>query len=109
VLTTPAGPPRACASRRDRLALLLGGAEQDLVDRYVPRPGDDVGDRGVQIGSLASELSDLDPAARSDLAAAFQRWISAIREVGGAAEPFRRGERMRSGEGLRGLPRPERS
>jgi TetR/AcrR family transcriptional regulator, transcriptional repressor for nem operon len=35
---------------------------------------------GCQIGSLASELSDLDPAARSDLAAAFQRWISAIRD-----------------------------
>jgi AcrR family transcriptional regulator len=34
---------------------------------------------GCQIGSLASELSDLDPAARSDLAATFQRWISAIR------------------------------
>src|ERR1700734_2745400 len=29
---------------------------------------------GCQIGSLASELSDLDPAARSDLAATFQRW-----------------------------------
>jgi AcrR family transcriptional regulator len=35
---------------------------------------------GCQIGSLASELSDLDPAARSDLAAAFERWISAIRD-----------------------------
>lgn len=35
---------------------------------------------GCHIGSLASELSDLDPAARSDLAAAFQRWISAIRD-----------------------------
>ena len=35
---------------------------------------------GCPIGSLASELSDLDPAARSDLAAAFQRWISAIRD-----------------------------
>ena len=35
---------------------------------------------GCQIGSLASELSDLDPAARSDLAATFQRWISAIRD-----------------------------
>jgi AcrR family transcriptional regulator len=35
---------------------------------------------GCQIGSLASELSDLDPAARSDLAAAFGRWISAIRD-----------------------------
>jgi TetR/AcrR family transcriptional regulator, transcriptional repressor for nem operon len=35
---------------------------------------------GCHIGSLASELSDLDPAARSDLAAAFGRWISAIRE-----------------------------
>jgi AcrR family transcriptional regulator len=34
---------------------------------------------GCPIGSLASELSDLDPAARSDLAATFQRWISAIR------------------------------
>ena len=32
------------------------------------------------IGSLASELSDLDPAARSDLAAAFGRWITAIRD-----------------------------
>jgi TetR/AcrR family transcriptional repressor of nem operon len=35
---------------------------------------------GCHIGSLASELSDLDPAARSDLAAAFQRWIAAIRD-----------------------------
>jgi AcrR family transcriptional regulator len=35
---------------------------------------------GCHIGSLASELSDLDPAARSDLAAAFQRWITAIRD-----------------------------
>jgi TetR/AcrR family transcriptional regulator, transcriptional repressor for nem operon len=35
---------------------------------------------GCHIGSLASELSDLDPAARSDLADAFQRWISAIRD-----------------------------
>jgi TetR/AcrR family transcriptional regulator, transcriptional repressor for nem operon len=35
---------------------------------------------GCHIGSLASELSDLDPEARSDLAAAFQRWISAIRD-----------------------------
>src|SRR5580658_4846780 len=35
---------------------------------------------GCLIGSLASELSDLDPAARSDLAAAFQRWISAVRD-----------------------------
>ena len=35
---------------------------------------------GCHIGSLASELSDLDPAARSDLAAAFQRWIEAIRD-----------------------------
>jgi TetR/AcrR family transcriptional repressor of nem operon len=35
---------------------------------------------GCQIGSLASELSDLDPAARSDLAATFGRWISAIRD-----------------------------
>lgn len=35
---------------------------------------------GCHIGSLANELSDLDPAARSDLAAAFQRWISAIRD-----------------------------
>jgi TetR/AcrR family transcriptional repressor of nem operon len=34
---------------------------------------------GCHIGSLASELADLDPAARSDLAAAFERWISAIR------------------------------
>jgi TetR/AcrR family transcriptional regulator, transcriptional repressor for nem operon len=33
---------------------------------------------GCQIGSLASELSDLDPEARSDLAATFGRWISAI-------------------------------
>jgi TetR/AcrR family transcriptional regulator, transcriptional repressor for nem operon len=35
---------------------------------------------GCPIGSLASELSDLDPAARSGLAAAFQGWISAIRD-----------------------------
>jgi len=35
---------------------------------------------GCHIGSLASEMSDLDPAARSDLAAAFQRWIEAIRD-----------------------------
>ena len=35
---------------------------------------------GCQLGSLASELSDLDPAARSDLAATFGRWISAIRD-----------------------------
>lgn len=35
---------------------------------------------GCHIGSLASELSDLDPAARSDLDAAFQRWIAAIRD-----------------------------
>jgi len=35
---------------------------------------------GCQIGSLASELSDLDPEARSDLAATFGRWISAIRD-----------------------------
>jgi TetR/AcrR family transcriptional regulator, transcriptional repressor for nem operon len=35
---------------------------------------------GCHIGSLASELSDLDPAARADLAAAFQRWITAIRD-----------------------------
>ena len=35
---------------------------------------------GCHIGSLASELSDLDPAARSDLAATFERWISAIRD-----------------------------
>ena len=35
---------------------------------------------GCHIGSLASELSDLDLEARSDLAAAFQRWISAIRD-----------------------------
>jgi|SRR5690242_5195775 TetR/AcrR family transcriptional repressor of nem operon len=35
---------------------------------------------GCQIGSLASELSDLDPAARSDLAATFQLWISAFRD-----------------------------
>jgi TetR/AcrR family transcriptional regulator, transcriptional repressor for nem operon len=35
---------------------------------------------GCHIGSLASELSDLDPAARSDLAVAFGRWISAIRD-----------------------------
>ena len=35
---------------------------------------------GCQIGSLASELSDLDPAARSDLAATFQVWISAFRD-----------------------------
>jgi TetR/AcrR family transcriptional regulator, transcriptional repressor for nem operon len=35
---------------------------------------------GCHIGSLASELADLDPAARSDLAAAFERWIAAIRD-----------------------------
>jgi TetR/AcrR family transcriptional regulator, transcriptional repressor for nem operon len=35
---------------------------------------------GCHIGSLARELSDLDPAARSGLAAAFGRWISAIRD-----------------------------
>jgi AcrR family transcriptional regulator len=35
---------------------------------------------GCQLGSLAGELSDLDPAARSDLAATFGRWISAIRD-----------------------------
>jgi TetR/AcrR family transcriptional repressor of nem operon len=35
---------------------------------------------GCQLGSLASELSDLDPAARADLAAAFGHWISAIRD-----------------------------
>jgi TetR/AcrR family transcriptional repressor of nem operon len=35
---------------------------------------------GCQLGSLASELSDLDPVARADLAAAFGRWISAIRD-----------------------------
>jgi TetR/AcrR family transcriptional repressor of nem operon len=35
---------------------------------------------GCHIGSLASELSDLDPVARAGLAAAFQRWISAIRD-----------------------------
>jgi TetR/AcrR family transcriptional regulator, transcriptional repressor for nem operon len=35
---------------------------------------------GCHIGSLASELSDQDPAARSDLAATFERWISAIRD-----------------------------
>jgi TetR/AcrR family transcriptional regulator, transcriptional repressor for nem operon len=35
---------------------------------------------GCHIGSLASELSDVDPAARSDLAAAFGRWITAIRD-----------------------------
>jgi TetR/AcrR family transcriptional repressor of nem operon len=35
---------------------------------------------GCHIGTLASELSDLDPAARSGLAAAFGRWISAIRD-----------------------------
>jgi TetR/AcrR family transcriptional regulator, transcriptional repressor for nem operon len=35
---------------------------------------------GCQLGSLASELSDLDPEARSDLAAVFGRWISAIRD-----------------------------
>jgi TetR/AcrR family transcriptional repressor of nem operon len=35
---------------------------------------------GCHIGSLASELSDLDPAARSDLAAALDRWTSAIRD-----------------------------
>jgi TetR/AcrR family transcriptional regulator, transcriptional repressor for nem operon len=35
---------------------------------------------GCHIGSLASELSDLDPTARSDLAATFERWISAIRD-----------------------------
>jgi AcrR family transcriptional regulator len=35
---------------------------------------------GCQLGSLASELSDLDPAARAGLGATFQRWISAIRD-----------------------------
>ena len=35
---------------------------------------------GCHIGSLASELSDLDPAARAGLAAAFERWISALRD-----------------------------
>jgi AcrR family transcriptional regulator len=35
---------------------------------------------GCQLGSLASELSDLDPAARLDLAATFGRWISAFRD-----------------------------
>ena len=35
---------------------------------------------GCQLGSLASELSDLDPKARTDLAAVFGRWISAIRD-----------------------------
>jgi TetR/AcrR family transcriptional regulator, transcriptional repressor for nem operon len=45
---------------------------------------------GCHIGSLASELSDLGPAARSDLAAAFQRWISAIR--GGLQAMQDRGE-----------------
>jgi AcrR family transcriptional regulator len=35
---------------------------------------------GCPIGSLASELSDLDPAARADLGAAFLRWVSSIRE-----------------------------
>jgi TetR/AcrR family transcriptional regulator, transcriptional repressor for nem operon len=33
---------------------------------------------GCHIGSLASELADLDPAARSDLAATFERWAAAI-------------------------------
>jgi AcrR family transcriptional regulator len=45
---------------------------------------------GCPIGSLASELSDLDAAARSDLAATFQRWISAIR--GGLQAMQDRGE-----------------
>ena len=34
---------------------------------------------GCPIGTLASELSDIDPEARSDLAEAFARWSSAIR------------------------------
>jgi AcrR family transcriptional regulator len=45
---------------------------------------------GCQLGSLASELSDLDPAARLDLAAAFGRWISAFR--GGLRAMQDRGE-----------------
>jgi TetR/AcrR family transcriptional regulator, transcriptional repressor for nem operon len=45
---------------------------------------------GCQVGSLASELSDLDPEARSDLAAVFGRWISAIR--GGLKAMQDRGE-----------------
>jgi TetR/AcrR family transcriptional regulator, transcriptional repressor for nem operon len=49
---------------------------------------------GCHIGSLASELSDLDPAARSDLAAAFGRWIAAIR--GGLQAMQDRGE-LRAG------------
>lgn len=35
---------------------------------------------GCRVGSLASELADLDPAARSDLAGTFARWSGAIRE-----------------------------
>lgn len=35
---------------------------------------------GCAIGSLASELSDVDPAARSDLGAAFLTWVSTIRD-----------------------------
>lgn len=35
---------------------------------------------GCQIGSLAYELSDVDPAARADLGAIFGRWVSSIRD-----------------------------
>jgi AcrR family transcriptional regulator len=35
---------------------------------------------GCPIGSLASELSDVDPAARADLGAVFLRWVSWIRD-----------------------------
>src|SRR5580704_1031188 len=54
---------------------------------------------GCQIGSLASELSDLDPAARLDLAATFQRWISAIRD--GLQAMQDRGEMGAEDDGLR--------
>jgi AcrR family transcriptional regulator len=35
---------------------------------------------GCRIGSLASEPSDVDPAARADLGAVFVRWVSSIRD-----------------------------
>jgi TetR/AcrR family transcriptional repressor of nem operon len=54
---------------------------------------------GCHIGSLASELSDLEPAARSDLAAAFGRWISAIR--GGLQAMQDRGELRADADVLR--------
>jgi AcrR family transcriptional regulator len=45
---------------------------------------------GCQLGSLASELSDLDPKARTDLAECFQRYFIAIRD--GLAAMQDRGE-----------------